>query len=138
MADEKTTRIPDSEFDTQIDAAVKMEAEAQQGDDVTTYTHKFKTPFTYEGQTYTELTFDFSTLTGQDSQAVENEMLARGRTMAVPEFDGGYLCGMAARACTYRTADGRQTVSGKTISAMPVRAYRKIIGRMRTFLLRAE
>ena len=40
----------------------EAEAEAQQGADV--YTHKFAKPFSYEGKTYEELTFDFGKLTG--------------------------------------------------------------------------
>lgn len=42
---------------------------------VGTYTHIFRTPFTWEGHTFEELTFDFASLTGGDSLAIENELL---------------------------------------------------------------
>ena len=38
------------------------------------YTLKFKKPFEYDGQSYTELTFNWDALTGEDSLAIEAEL----------------------------------------------------------------
>ena len=39
------------------------------------YTHTFKEPFSWQGHTFEELTFDFASLTGGDSLAIEEELL---------------------------------------------------------------
>lgn len=125
-----------NEITESAEEAVRVEQEALSGKNEGVYTHVFKTPFVYEGKTYDELTFDWNTLNGVDSLAVEDELLSRGITLVTPEFNGHYLVGMAARACTYRE-DGRRTVSRHTIAAMPLADYRRICNTLRSFLLRA-
>ena len=83
------------------------------------------------------MTFDFDALTGNDSLAIENEMLAHGKTLVLPAYTGEYLTGMAARACTERSADGKRVVGTDTIRALPLGDFQAICGRSRTFLLRA-
>ena len=42
--------------------------------DAGVYTHTFKKPFEYAGETYTTLTFDFEKMTGRDMVSIETEM----------------------------------------------------------------
>lgn len=110
--------------------AEKLEQEAKAEADNGTYTHRFKKPFTWENLTFDELTFDWGRLTGTDYLAVENEMLAQGKTLVTPEFSGDFLTGIAARACTSK-------LNVQTLKKMPLRNFRAILGRARSFLLRA-
>lgn len=126
----------ENEIKKSAEEAVRVEEEALAGENNGVYTHVFKTPFTFEDNTYDELTFDWNSLSGNDSIAVEDELLAKGKTLVTPEFNSSYLVGMAARACTYRE-DGRRKVSRYTISAMPVADFRRICNELRSFLLRA-
>lgn len=128
MSDEKKKQV--SELEEMAQDAETLEQKAKQETDITTYTHRFKEPFTWEGRTYEELTFDWGKLTGEDYMAVENEMLAHGKTLVTPEFTGDFLAGMAARAC----ANG---LNVQTLKKMPLRDFRAILGRARSFLLRA-
>ena len=104
------------------------EKEAQESKN--TYTHTFATPFTYEGQTYHELVFDWGRLTGHDSLMIENELTALGKTVIAPEFSGEYLMRMAARACTSK-------IGWDTLAAMPLADFNRIRNRARSFLLRS-
>lgn len=108
---------------------------------VGTYTHTFRTPFTWEGHTFEELTFDFGSLTGGDSLAIENELLLQNKTATVPALSGEYLVRMAARACTavMEAPGGRRTRIGvDALRAMPLKDYIRIEGKARSFLLKAE
>lgn len=91
------------------------------------YTHKFSRPFDYEGRTITELSFDFDSLTGRDSLAVEAELRASGLPVVLKSFDGGYLVRMCARACT------DEGISHDVFDVMPVKDYNKITGVSRRF-----
>jgi len=93
------------------DAATAVEEEAQKlaGSDAETletktdgkvYTHVFSEPVTFEGETYTELTFDFGKLRGKDVLAVTREMRMEGHAILVKNLDDDYIVRMAARACT--------------------------------------
>lgn len=108
-------------------AAAEQEAETS----VSTFVHIFPMPFTYEGKTYEQLTFDWGKLTGNDALAIENEMQALGKPVIVPTFSGEYLVRMAARACTTR-------IGQDVIRAMPISDYNRIRGAARSFLLKSE
>lgn len=129
MPNEK--KKPVSELEELAQNAEKLEQEAKQEPDTAIYTHHFGKPFTWEDRTYEELTFDWGKLTGTDYLAVENEMLAQGKTLVTPEFSGDFLTGMAARACVDR-------LNAQTLKKMPLRDFRAIIRGARSFLLRAE
>lgn len=134
MIDERnTTTLEDT-----VQQAEQLEAEAQAEADICTYTHTFQRPFTYEGITYEDLTFRWDSLSGRDSVAIERELLQRGITTVIAEFTPEYLAAMAARACTYRNADGFRTISTKTLYALPLREFRKICGAAQRFLMRSE
>lgn len=109
-------------------AVAKAEAEAQ-NDDI--YTHTFKKPFTYEGQTYETLTFDFSALTGEDAIAAQDEMDRVRKAALVPAANITYLSVIAARACIVPLAVN-------VLRATPLRDFNRITGRARAFLLGAE
>lgn len=125
-----------------IEGAARLAAEqAQEANaqpDHGSYTHKFKTPFSYEGETYEELTFQWDGLTGKDSLDIERELRTRGITVVVAEYTPEYLAAMAAKACTYRDSEGKRKVSAFTLQAMPLRDYRAICANARRFLQRAE
>lgn len=133
MSTEKKT-----DFSADAEAAVQLEAEAQVGPEVTTYTHTFKKPFEFRGRTVTELTFDWGALTGGDHQAIESDMLRHGQTLTIPAFTGSYLAGMAVRACTNRDDNGIRIVDADFLKALPLREYHQIYFSARSFLLRLE
>lgn len=136
--EEKTTGTP-AINQTEFEAA---EAEAKEPQaDVSTYTHKFKKPVTIEGYTFEELTFDFGTLTGADSLAIEDELQALNKPVIVPTFSGQYLTRVAARACTtmLTTPDGKsRRVGADVIMALPISDYNRIRSKARSFLLASE
>lgn len=55
----------------------------------------------------------------------------------VPEYTGGYLCGMAVRACTERDEKGRRILPPAAFQALPLGDFMDICGKARNFLFRA-
>lgn len=131
MVNENKSYMDDAEL------AAEVEEEALQEDTPDIYIRTLKKPFTYEGHTYESLTFDWSVLTGNDFAAVENEMMARGKTLVIAEYSGDFLIGIAARACSERGERGEHIVTAKTLCALPIGDYSSILKRARSFLLRA-
>ena len=78
MADTNKTFVPADAFST-VDHDEYAAAEAQAKKSEGNYTLKLKKPFTYEGQTFDELNFDFEGLTGDDALAIEDELQAIGK-----------------------------------------------------------
>ena len=117
--------------------AEEMEIQARAEADSSVYTHEFKKPVTYEGRTYEQLSFDWDSLSGRDSVAIERELLNRQIVVASAEFTPEYLASMAARACTYRTEDGFRAVTTNMLYALPLREFRQICKAARSFLFRA-
>ena len=95
------------------------------------YTHTFKRPFSYNGQEYVSLTFDFEGLPGEDTLKIERELASKGRTVIVPEFNGDYLAAMASRACT-------DDIGVDAFNHMSLRDFNHIRGAARRFLLGVE
>lgn len=124
-------------FEGTAEQAERLEEAVKAENDIGTYTHTFKKPFTYEGRTYEKLTFLWDSLSGKDSVAIERELLGRGLTTVIAEFTPEYLAAMAARACTYRDSNGFRTINTDTLYAMPIREFRRICGAARSFLLHA-
>lgn len=127
VSGEPNTVIDDQEYEAAMEEA-RTSASA--------FTFDFPKPFTFEGETFKKLSFDFDALTGQDSLAIENELTSLGRPVIVPELSGDYLIRMAMRACTTTRKDGRK-LGFDAFSAMPIAAYIKIRSRARSFLMRA-
>ncbi|MBR3767526.1 MAG: phage tail assembly protein [Clostridia bacterium] len=105
-------------------------AEKEAAESTGIYTHNFSKPFTFEGKTYKELSFDFDGLTGADSLAIESELSSLGKVVITPEFSGEYLIRLAVRACS-------EKVGADVFTAMPLRDYNKIRGKARSFLMNA-
>ena len=126
------------DFSADAEAAVQLEAEAKAELDTMIYTHTFKEPFEFQGHTVTKLTFDWGGLTGEDHQAIEDDMLRHGQTLTIPSFSGPFLAGMAVRACLDRDDNGIRIVNADFLKALPLRDYHKIYFSARRFLLRSE
>ena len=132
-----TPAVNEAEF-AAAEAAAK--AKAEHGN-ASAYVHKLKKPFTFEGCTIEELSFDFDRLTGNDSLAIEDELQSMNKPVNVPAFSGQYLIRMAARACTttLTTPDGRtRRIGADVIQALPIGDYNRIRSKARTFLLASE
>lgn len=132
MTDEKKATT----FEDSAAQAERLEASARSEADSGTYTHTFKQPFTHEGVTYEHLTFDWESLSGKDSVAIERELLNRNIAVVHAGFTPEYLAAMAARACTYRNEDGFRAVTTNMIYALPLGEFRKICIAARNFLFR--
>ena len=125
--DVPVAEVDSTEFDEAMIAAQNSEAD---------FRIELSAPFTFEGETVTELEFAFGKLTGADSLAIEGELAALNKATLVPEFSGEYLLRMAVRACTTKRADGRR-YGVDAFRAMPLADYIRIRGRARSFLLNA-
>ena len=92
------------------------------------YTHKFATPFEFEGKTFESLTFEWGALTGNDFLIIEAEIAAMGKALISPEFSSEFLVRMASRACT-------EEIGADAIAATPIGDFNRIRGKARSFLL---
>lgn len=134
MKDEKHTSIEDTAEQAE---QLEVGAQAQKDDDIYTYTHVFQEPFTYQGETYEKLTFNWKSLTGKDSVAIQRGLLNRNLTTVVAAFTPEYLVEMAARACTYRNSDGFRTITTDALYDLPLPEFQTICDAARRFLLRS-
>lgn len=66
--------------------------------DAGVYTHTFKKPFEYAGETYTTMTFDFEKMTGRDMVSIETEMQMNNEYCLAPEVSRSFQAKMAAKA----------------------------------------
>jgi len=105
------------------------EKEASQSTDV--YTHKFKKTATYNNLLIPEMSFDWASLTGQDSLNIEGELQAMGKMVISPAFSGEYMIRMAARASSPK-------VGSDFFANLSLFDYNKIRSAARSFLLVAE
>ena len=143
MGTEKTTTLEtatteETTEETSEEAAEQIEADALEKEpDSERYTHYFKRPFTYQGRTVETLTFDWDTLSGRDSLAIERELRTKNITLVIPAYTREYLVGMAARACVDRTEEGKRFVGTDMIQAMPLGDFQQITKQARYFLIRA-
>ena len=83
------------------------------------YTHTFKAPREIEGKKYTALTFYFDNLTGEDIEAVEQELADMNKYVLSPEISSAFQCILAAKAAG---------VASDEIRRLPVPDYMKIKG----------
>ena len=134
MSDEKKTG---TDIESAAEAAAALEKAAKAEPDTMIYTHTFKEPFQFRGHTVTELSFNWGGLTGEDFEAIEDDMLRHGKTLVTPSFTGAFLAGMAVRACTDRDANGIRIVDADMLRALPIRDYQNIYMSARRFLLRS-
>lgn len=107
MSEEKrTTTIEDA-----ARRAEQLEREAKSQSDLYTYTHVFQEPFTYQGETYEELTFNWKTLNGKDTPGDK----ARGDEVLTAAKEG--LSGTSITQIFETRLDPPDEASRKTIPA---------------------
>lgn len=106
-------------------------AEEAKTDSAPGYVHTFKKPFEYNGKTYESLTFHFDDLTGEDSLAIERELMARSIMLVAPTFNGEYLVRVAARACD-------EPIGVDGFKRMRIVDFERIRSRARNFLMASE
>ena len=128
MAQEKEIK---NQEDIAEDIDLEKEEEEAAQDDADLYVFTFKKPFEYEGRKFTELKFDFNSLTGADSINIEAELQAKGIAIFAPAFSAPYLVRMCARACT-------EKVDYKFFESMRLKDYVTIRSKARNFLLSSE
>lgn len=116
---------------TPINAEELKQAEEEAKDAKGMFVMRFKKPISYNGKEYSELAFDFESLTGRDSLDVEKELTRSGTQIVVPAFNGEYLVRIAARACTTR-------VGYDVVYNMSIIDYNKLRSAVRNFLMRSE
>lgn len=108
--------------DKEIEAAENIAAEENSDK----YIHELKKPLHYEGRTFEKLTFDFESLTGADSLAIEEEMQMLSKSLVVREINGEYQARIAVRACEER-------ISVDVLRALPLKDFNRIVNRARNF-----
>ena len=90
------------------------------------FTLILKKPFEYEGQTYTEITLDWTKLTGKDAMALEDEMQSEGiRLVANEAVDGKYQLKTAAKA---------SGIAENVLRALPIREVQALKNAARQYL----
>ncbi|MCM1374070.1 MAG: phage tail assembly protein [Muribaculum sp.] len=105
-----------------VDFSAKKEEKEKSGN----YTHTFKTPVEIEGKKYTSLTFYFDKLTGEDIEAVEEELQDQNKYVLSPEISSAFQSTLAAKAAK---------VPADEIRRLPVRDYMAIKNKARNFLI---
>lgn len=92
------------------------------------YTHTFKKPREIMGKKYNTMTFYFENLTGDDMEAVEEELAANNQFVLAPEVNSAFQARLAARAAG---------VASDEICRLPLGDYMKIKNKARDFLVSA-
>lgn len=105
-----------------VDFSEKKEEKEKSGN----YTHNFKKPVEIEGQKYTSLTFYFDRLTGEDIEAIEEELQDQNKYVLSPEISSAFQSMLAARAAK---------IPADAIRRLPVRDYMAIKNKARRFLI---
>lgn len=107
-------------------AAGAAEAVTHDMADAGVYTHTFKKPFEYAGETYTTLTFDFEKMTGRDMVSIETEMQMNNEYCLAPEVSRSFQAKMAAKAAG---------IGSDVLDAMPIKDFNRITNAARSFLI---
>lgn len=90
------------------------------------YTHTFKAPVEINGQKQKALTFYFEKLTGEDVEAIEEELQDQNKYVLTPEVSSAFQTMLAARAAG---------VGADEIRRLPLGEYMKIKNQARSFLI---
>ena len=108
-------------------------ADASTGASPDVYVHKFSKPKKYNGKEITEITFNWGDVTCAEALAIEAEMLASGKLLAMPQFSGDFIFRMASRASAPRVG-----IDFFESNALSISDYNRIRSAARTFLLQSE
>ena len=88
-------------------------------------------PLVHDEKTYTELTYNFEDLSGNDSLAIERELQMLGHTVIVANFDSEYLIRVCAKACT-------APIGIDALGKLCIRDFNRLRNTVRGFLSRRE
>ena len=105
-----------------VDFSEKKEEKEKSGN----YTHTFKKPVEIEGKKYTSMTFYFDRLTGEDIEAIEEELQDQNKYVLTPEISSAFQSMLAARAAK---------IPADAIRRLPIRDYMAIKNKARNFLI---
>ena len=86
--------VPDIIDEKEFDEAVEKAKDAP-----SLVTVKFGKPVSYNGKDYTELSFDFESLTGRDALNIDADLAMAGKITLMKETNEHYLVRFAACAC---------------------------------------
>ena len=105
-----------------VDFSEKKEEKEKSGN----YTHTFKKPVEIEGKKYTSMTFYFDRLTGEDIEAIEEELQDQNKYVLTPEISSAFQSMLAARAAK---------IPADAIRRLPIHDYMAIKNKARNFLI---
>lgn len=92
------------------------------------YTHEFSEPVEIAGKKYKSLTFYFEDLTGEDIEAVEEELQDQNKYVVTPEVSSAFQCILAAKAAG---------IGSDEIRRLKIKDYMRIKNKARDFLISA-
>ena len=87
--------------------------------------HKFRKPYSFDGDSFDKIDLDLDALTGDDMLTAEREFTAAGGFGAMMETSKGYLAILAAKAAK---------VPAEFINGLPAKEFSKITLAVQTFL----
>ena len=131
MEDNKVVQGQQEEFTEEMKEAqktgiVSMEDKKKEKKTSLNYTHTFKVPVEINGQKQKTLTFYFEKLTGEDVEAIEEELQDQNKYVLTPEVSSVFQTMLAARAAG---------VGADEIRRLKIKDYMKIKNQARSFLI---
>ena len=131
MEDNKIVQGQQEDFaeemqEAQKNGIVSMEDKKKEKKTSLNYTHTFKAPVEINGQKQKVLTFYFEKLTGEDVEAIEEELQDQNKYVLTPEVSSVFQTMLAARAAG---------VGADEIRRLPRGEYMKIKNQARSFLI---
>ena len=131
MGDNKIVQGQQEDFaeemqEAQKNGIVSMEDKKKEKKTSLNYTHTFKAPVEINGQKQKVLTFYFEKLTGEDVEAIEEELQDQNKYVLTPEVSSVFQTMLAARAAG---------VGADEIRRLPLGEYMKIKNQARSFLI---
>lgn len=131
MEDNKVVQGQQEEFTEEMKEAqktgiVSMEDKKKEKKTSLNYTHTFKAPVEINGEKHKALTFYFEKLTGEDVEAIEEELQDQNKYVLTPEVSSVFQTMLAARAAG---------VWADEIRRLPLGEYMKIKNQARSFLI---
>lgn len=131
MEDNKVVQGQQEEFTEEMKEAqktgiVSMEDKKKEKKTSLNYTHTFKAPVEINGEKHKALTFYFEKLTGEDVEAIEEELQDQNKYVLTPEVSSVFQTMLAARTAG---------VGADEIRRLPLGEYMKIKNQARSFLI---
>ena len=131
MEDNKVVQGQQEEFTEEMKEAqktgiVSMEDKKKEKKTSLNYTHTFKAPVEINGEKHKASTFYFEKLTGEDVEAIEEELQDQNKYVLTPEVSSVFQTMLAARAAG---------VGADEIRRLPLGEYMKIKNQARSFLI---